>query len=209
MDVEFDIAWNYSWRLSTEQSNWDAVWVFMKFKNASRGSGEWQPGSLLNTGHTAPNGSEITTGLINTATSFNIATNPGVGVFIYRSAAGSGSVDFNDVKLRWDYEQDGVVYGDDLTYQIHAIHMVYVPDGAFYAGDNNTSTSSFKQGSADNDPWYITSESAITTSSGSAEYYDATGYTIPAAFPKGYGKFYLMRHEITQEQWRDFFNSLP
>lgn len=87
--------------------------------------------------------------------------------------------------------------------------MVYVPDGAFYAGDNNTSTSSFKQGSADNDPWYITSESEIITSSGSAEYYDATGYTIPAAFPKGYGKFYLMRHEITQEQWRDFFNSLP
>ena len=88
--------------------------------------------------------------------------------------------------------------------------MLYVPTGAFFAGDNATSTASFRQGSSDTDPWYIGSESAITTGaqagsgtgigetnseyryvsqSNSGE--DATGavFTIPAEFPKGYQKW--------------------
>jgi formylglycine-generating enzyme required for sulfatase activity len=110
--------------------------------------------------------------------------------------------------------------------------MVYVPQGAFYAGDNAASSAAFKQGSSDNDPWYIGSESAISVTNstgtaggtgneptGSVYYYttdnssndDATGaaFSIPAEFPKGYKAFYVMRYEVTQEQWRDFFNSLP
>ena len=84
--------------------------------------------------------------------------------------------------------------------------MVYVPDGAFFAGDNATSTASFQQGSSDTGPWYIGSEGAITigaqagTGTGfgetNAEYRyvsmggageDSTGatFTIPATFPKG------------------------
>ena len=98
-----------------------------------------------------------------------------------------------------------------------------------YPGDNATSNSSFKQGSSDNDPWYIGSEAAITTAniagSGTgtaetaAEYYyvtdfyandDATGaaFTIPADFPKGYQAYYMMKGEISQGQWVAFFNTL-
>jgi formylglycine-generating enzyme required for sulfatase activity len=38
----------------------------------------------------------------------------------------------------------------------------------------------------------------------------ATGavFTIPAAFPKGYQKFYIMKGEISQYQWVSFFNTL-
>jgi formylglycine-generating enzyme required for sulfatase activity len=38
----------------------------------------------------------------------------------------------------------------------------------------------------------------------------ATGavFTIPAAFPKGYQKFYMMKGEISQGQWVAFFNTL-
>ena len=108
--------------------------------------------------------------------------------------------------------------------------MVYIPQGGFFAGDNATSTSAFRQGSSDNDPWWIESEAAIsvTNSAGSgtgvrpekaAEYYyvsggnvgeDATGaaFTIPAAFPKGYQGFYMMKGEISQAQWVNFFNTL-
>ena len=216
MALKFNIGWNYSWRLNTGAANWDAMWVFIKFR---KNGGDWQHASLMNTGHTAPAGATISVGLKDPSSSFNIATNPGVGAFIYRSGVGLGTVSFNDVKLVWDYSQDGVAAGDSLEFNINAIHMVYVPSGAFYAGDNATSTSSFKQGSSDNDPWYVSSESAIVTtnSAGSgtgtggtnAEYYDASGYTIPGGFPKGYQAFYSMRYEISQEQWRNFFNSLP
>jgi formylglycine-generating enzyme required for sulfatase activity len=229
MAVSFDLSWNYSWRLSSGISNWDAMWVFVKFR---KNGGNWQHASLSNTGHTAPSGSTIDIGLKDPASAYNISTNPGVGAFIYKSSAGFGTNTFNDIKLIWNYSQDGVSQGDSLDIQLQSVHMVYVPQGAFYAGDNGASMSSFQQGSSDNDPWYIGSESAIsvtnTTGSaggtgneqtGSVYYYttdsgandDATGaaFTIPAAFPKGYKAFYVMRYELTQEQWRDFFNSLP
>jgi formylglycine-generating enzyme required for sulfatase activity len=110
--------------------------------------------------------------------------------------------------------------------------MVYVPQGAFYAGDFDSSNAAFKQGSSDTDPWYIGGEAqmSVTNSSGTAGgsgnegtearyYYSSAGntgeaatgstFTIDAAYPKGYNGFYTMRHEITQEQWRSFFNTLP
>ena len=64
---------------------------------------------------------------------------------------------------------------------------------------SGTTTNAFRQGSSDNDPWYIGSEDALTAtnsagtgtglSTTAAEYYDpiaTAGYTLPAAFPKGY-----------------------
>jgi formylglycine-generating enzyme required for sulfatase activity len=118
---------------------------------------------------------------------------------------------------------------DTIDIRIFAIEMAYVPTGAFFAGDNATSTASFRQGSSDTDPWYIGSESAITTGtqagSGTgigetnSEYRyvsnsnggeDTTGsaFTIPSEFPKGYQKFYIMKGEISQSQWVAFFNTL-
>jgi formylglycine-generating enzyme required for sulfatase activity len=190
--------------------------VFVKFQ---KNGGEWQHASLMNSGHTAPPGSTISVGLIDQSAPFNIASNPAVGAFIYRDADGSGTNVFNGVKLRWNYANDGVSQGDSINFQVHTIHMVYIPQEGFFVGDNATSTASFKQGSTDDDPWHIGSEQQIVTtnSAGSGtgigatnlEYYDPSGYTIPAAFPKGFQPFYLMRYEITQEQWRNFFNNLP
>jgi formylglycine-generating enzyme required for sulfatase activity len=216
MAIEFNISWNYSWRLSTGPSNWDAMWVFVKYR---RNAGEWAHASLMNTGHTVPTGATMDMGLRTIGSPFNIATNPVVGVFIYKNAAGYGPNNFTGTRLIWNYAQDGVLTGDRVEFQVQAIHMVHIPSAAFYAGDNNNSTSSFRQGSSDNDPWYIGGEGAITTAniagSGTgvaptaAQYYDATGYTIPAAFPKGHAAFYMMRHELNQEQWVKFFNTLP
>ena len=213
MAVRFNILWNYSWRRSSP-TNWDAMWVFIKYR---RNGGNWAHASLMNTGHTAPAGSTISVGLRNPTAAFNIASNPGAGVFIHKSADGFGTNNFVGLKLVWNYVQDGMSLGDSLDFQVHAVHMVYVPSGAFYAGDNATSASSFRQGVSDNDPWYIGSEGSMTVSSASAGsasptalvYYDSTSYTLPAAFPKGHDAFYMMRHEITQEQWRSFFNTLP
>jgi hypothetical protein len=199
MAVKFDISWNYSWRQSNLPGNWDAMWVFVKFR---KNKGQWQQMTFTDTGHTAPAGATIDIGLRDPTSVYNISTNRGVGAFIYKSSNGFGSNTFNGVKLVWPYTQDGVQQGDPIDIQLHAIHMVYVPSGTFEVGDNNTSTNSFKQQSSNN-PVSISSENEITV------YEGATAYTVPAAFPKGHNDFYIMRHELNQEQWRNFFNSLP
>src|SRR5579859_7102110 len=33
--VTFNIAWDHSWRISATPSNWDAAWVFVKFRDCS------------------------------------------------------------------------------------------------------------------------------------------------------------------------------
>jgi len=48
--VEFDVSWDNSWRTSSGPSNWEAAWVFVKFR---LGTGPWQHASLNNTGHVA------------------------------------------------------------------------------------------------------------------------------------------------------------
>jgi hypothetical protein len=95
--------------------------------------------------------------------------------------------------------------------------MVYIPAGSFYAGDNATSTQAFREKeTTDNDPWLISSENAVTTTSGTSGnyYYPGQGnaansvFTIPAAFPKGYGAFYMAKGELSQNSWVAFFNML-
>ena len=229
MAAKFNLSWNYSWRQGSNPNNWDAMWVFIKFR---RNGGDWQHMTFTDTGHTAPAGATIDIGRRDPTSAYNLTTNRGVGAFIYKSSNGFGTNTFNGVKLVWPYTQDGVQQGDPIDIQIHAIHMVYVSEEAFYAGDVDSSNAAFKQGSSDTDPWYIGSEAemSITNSTGTASgsgnegtetryYYtsanntgeDATGsaFTIPASYPKGYNDFYIMRHELNQEQWRDFFNTLP
>jgi hypothetical protein len=90
--INFDISWSNSWR-STDPgapapNNWDAAWVFVKFR---KNGGNWAHASLTDTGHTVPSGASLDVGLVDTSAAFNIATNPGVGVFVYRSADGTGT----------------------------------------------------------------------------------------------------------------------
>jgi formylglycine-generating enzyme required for sulfatase activity len=218
-EVEFDITWSNSWRTLAvnEPHNWDAAWVFCKIR---RNDGDWTHLKLDTTGHTIPSTPQaITTslGLVDTGSAHNASTNPVVGIFMYRTNDGFGTFTANDVRLRWNYADNGASSGDVIDIRVYAIEMVYIPEGAFYAGDNATSWYAFRQKeTGDNDPWYITSENAITTTSGgTGDYYypgpgDAAGsvFEIPAAFPKGYGAFYMMKGEFSQSQWVRFFNLL-
>jgi len=224
--VTFNVSWDASWRNATVIGNWDAAWVFVKFRTTTGGTlGDWKHASLNNTGHSVPSGATLTTGLVDTSSAFNIASNPAVGVFIHRSADGAGTFTANNVSLSWNYSQDGVTGSDTVEIRVFAIEMVYIPQAAFFAGDNATSSYSLRQGSSDNDPWYIGSENAITTANAAgtgtnqaetaAEYYYPGPYlpvgwslSIAAAFPKGYQSFYMMKGEISQGQWVAFFNTL-
>ena len=85
--VQFDINWSNSWRVSTGPNNWDAAWVFVKYRvegGAGCTPGNWQHATLHSTGHaiTTDNG---TTGTIT-------PSEDGKGVFMYRSGVGSGAI---------------------------------------------------------------------------------------------------------------------
>lgn len=143
----------------------------------------------------------------------------GKGAFIYRDADGSGSVNFENLQLRWNYAMDGLNNTDSVEICVFGIEMVYVPQGSFYVGDGNSSSSGqFIQGTTTDTPFHITSEGEITinntatselwgTSTGGANQIGAVG-SLPAAFPKGYNAFYAMKYAITQKQYRDFLNKL-
>jgi formylglycine-generating enzyme required for sulfatase activity len=156
-------------------------------------------------------------GLVDTGSAHDASTNPAVGIFIYRTNDGFGTVTANDLRLKWSYADNGASSGDVIDIRVVGVEMVYIPEGSFYAGDNATSTSAFREKeTTDNDPWLISSENAITTTSGTSGnyYYPGQGdaansvFTIPAAFPKGYGAIYMAKGELSQSSWVAFFNML-
>jgi formylglycine-generating enzyme required for sulfatase activity len=220
-EVEFDLAWDNSWRSTTEPYNWDAVWVFAKIR---RNGGDWTHLNLKSTGHTIPQSPQALTtalGLVDTGAAYNASTNPYVGIFVYRTNDGFGTVTANDMRLRWNYSDNGASSGDVVEIRVVGVEMVYIPQGAFYAGDNATSANAFREKSTgDNDPWYISSENAITTTATTTGnyYYPGDGvgfgdaansvFTIPADFPKGFGAFYMAKGELSQAAYAAFFNML-
>ncbi|MEM8891151.1 MAG: SUMF1/EgtB/PvdO family nonheme iron enzyme [Bacteroidota bacterium] len=207
--VEFDLSWENSWRTSTFESNYDAAWVFVKF--TPKNQQEWTHATLhyvngTNDGHLAPSGATINT------------TSDGVGVFIYRDSDGIGNVNYQNVRLRWDYGTNGVADDEVLEISVFAVEMVYVPQGAFYAGDGQQDFGQFEAGNS-GQPFQITSEAAITlggTNLNNMSNNDAinmlndddfnytTTQTLPADFPKGYDAFYCMKYEGSQQQYADF-----
>lgn len=204
--IMMNVRWDNSWRTSTYESNHDAVWVFAKYRLLWQ-EGVWQHATINVTGSAVPTGAAVT------------VPADGKGAFIYRDADGSGSVNFENLQLRWNYGVDGLSNTDSVEICVFGIEMVYVPQSSFYVGDGNSSSSGqFIQGTTTHTPFQVTTEGEITignaatsqlwgTSTGGTNQIGAAG-SLPAAFPKGYNAFYTMKHTITQRQYRDFLNKL-
>jgi formylglycine-generating enzyme required for sulfatase activity len=210
--VKFDLSWENSWRNdSAPPFNWDAAWVFIKYKNLS---GEWHHATLNNTGHSVPDSAMLQ------------CPADCKGVFVYRRYDGHGYVSWTDVSLRWNYGSDLIPDDASLEISVFAIEMVYVPQGDFYIGDGNGSTQS-------SNAFYMTSDYyrpakisdtyiRVNAEAGSQwDYFlhigiDGDGgidttqdQTIDnSLYPTGYKAFYTMKYEMSQEQYRDFLNSL-
>jgi len=231
--VQFDISWDNSWRTSTAESNWDAAWVFVKYRIAvsNGGDGLWHHASLNDAGHTAPSGtpagSTVTPGLLDPYTAFNAATNPGLGAFIYRSADGNGTNTWTGAKLRWNYGANGISDANAglAEIRVFAIEMVYVPQGSFYVGTgaNPAEVSTFTAAnntSGASVPFQITStaptiqgnnagsSSANLSARGALDLTGTTTANLATGFPTGYSAFYCMKYEISQQGYVDFLNSL-
>lgn len=205
--VEFDISWDNSWRTDDlngdDVENWDAAWLFVKYKKSD---GTWHHATLNTTE------SNHSTGTAGSNVEFH-APDDGKGVFFYRSGNGTGSFSSTGVKLRWEYGTDGISYNinsEISRVEVFGIEMVYVPEGSFNIGSGGDEWGHFYTYGGNN-AYEITSEGAITTGTTSGNLW-AGGYigagTIPADFPKGYAAFYCMKYEITQEQYVKFLNTL-
>lgn len=213
VNVEFDISWDNSWRTDNLNgdgvTNWDAAWIFIKYKSSA--DGKWRH-ATLNT-----NVQNHTTG---TGTSSTIAPrSDGKGIFLYRSGNSSGTFSVTDMQLRWETGIDGLSYNlnnEVASVMVFAIEMVYVPQGSFYIGSGGDETDHFYTYPETSSKYQITSEDAIPvgTTNGYMFYTDTYGSggdrigPIPGTFPKGYNDFYCMKYEITQEQYVAFLNTL-
>jgi formylglycine-generating enzyme required for sulfatase activity len=207
--IEFDVSWENSWRITAAPANWDAVWIFAKFR--PRIGGEWKHCSLnwvdgtgAADGHTVPSGAVIS--------SAQDAAGISRGVFMYASGITGGNVNYTDARLRWNYGADGLGDADSVEISVFAIEMVYVPEGSFWVGTGNTGD--FYKSPTVTDPYKIISEDTIRSgvNAGNLRWLSTTSQPtaiIPAAFPKGFRAFYCMKYELTQDMWVAFLNHIP
>jgi formylglycine-generating enzyme required for sulfatase activity len=219
--IEFDLTWENSWRTSASPNNWDAAWVFIKFKTV--GGSTWNHVYLAPSGHntspTTPSTSySVQVGLVDESIAHNATTNPAVGAFIYRSADGTGTFTAQDIRLKWFYRNNNVGDNDIIDVDVYAIEMVYVPDGAFWVGNNGSSTNAslafYTSGGTSS--YNVITEGSIAAGTAGANagslvipgYDGGANMTIPAAFPKGFKGFYCMKYEASQQHWVDFLNTL-
>ncbi len=146
--------------LLTYESNYDAAWIFIKYRRLS--GGPWLHATLNYVNGTAD-------GHIKAASSDVNTTPDGKGVFVFRANTSPtnfiGAASYSNMQLRWNYGVDGLTDVELVEISVQAIEMVFVPSGAFYLGASYTPSNDnpfrFQDG-ATNAPFYVTSENALT-----------------------------------------------
>ncbi len=184
--IKFDLSWENSWRSNT-LNNWDAAWVFFKYKHVN---GDWVHIFLTNSGNIIPAGY---------AASFGTTNTENMGVFLYRSVAGFGNNTLTDVELGIPAEQASGIH--DI--KAFALEMVYVPGGAFYVGDGVSTNSYF----------YLSQPGYVNSSNGVLYVNEPFGGglglgVLQVNYPRGFNAFYCMKYELSQGGYRDFLNTL-
>ena len=196
--ITFNISWENSWRVSVAPNNHDAVWLFLKRRDCA--SGQWSHVDLSSVvgDHT------VAAPLEAYIDGKDLAGTK--GLFLRRSADGTGNISSTVVSLRMAAMPLG-----EYDFRIFGIEMVQIPQGSFQLGDGNISAGSFKKGNS-NDPYVVTSEGAIASSTSAANIYTSSSVyrplSMPANYPKGFAEMYCMKHEISQAQYVDFVNLL-
>ncbi len=224
--VTFDLSWDNSWRAKWEEpseknvtgkpltlESWDAAWVFVKVLTDTNAKNNFWRHATLDTDasrHQVPAGAALDVGLDNSGAN-------GVGVFIYRDTPGSGPVAFRNVRLSWMHDADEAS-GKDVQLRVHAIPMVYVPQGPFkskgpwghpltsISNSDTTKAGGYRVGQAVATahfwgPEHVARLMRVRLEAGTAPKH--------AAWPNGYKAFYCMKYSITQGQYADFLNALP
>ena len=177
--LSFEVKWEHGWK---SKVNHDAVWVFIKAKEHQN----WKSVPVLSV-----NAGSVLKGETGKSN---------VGFMLSRINEGSGNIDNQKII---------VTLKENLTdeinaIQVHGIEMVYIPQGSFYVGDGVSNST--LQRNPSGTPFYIQSEESINGLQSKDQYSPAIN--IPATFPKGFHPFYMMKYEISQEQYAAFLNDL-
>jgi hypothetical protein len=215
-NIKFDIGWENSWRTSTTvPGNWDACWVFAKYRVAG---GPWHHCTLS---------TNINEYYFPSASMITPATDA-KGFFIYRSQDGNGNNNWTEIKFLWKYGLDGVNDDAEVEVKLFAIEMVYITQGDFYIGDGNgTNESTYAFHVTDNlalqinttmvpnikvDSWSTYDDASLKSGIGikgdGGLDNDNDGTIDNAYWPTGYRPFYIMKYETSQEQYTEFLNTL-
>jgi formylglycine-generating enzyme required for sulfatase activity len=185
----FDLNWDNSWRTNAI-NNWDAAWVFFKYKEA----GIWKHLDLTGNNITLPSGFTYT------------VPSDNKGIFIYRNAVGTGSSVLNACEVGVQPKMG--------TYDLKAfgIEMVYIPASSFYVGDGSASSDHRYSSGGTGNPYLITTGNGYSIYMGNTYTYELNDPWSNGSFgynyPTGYDAMYCMKYEVTQGAYRDFLNCL-
>ena len=207
--IKFDVSWDNSWRVTSAPSNFDAAWVFIKYRLKS--SSVWNHATLHYNGHTSPTGGSLY-GAQDVEIPATSATFYSYGEMLFSSSLlTQGAVNYTDIELRWDYGIDGLVDTNTVEIAVCAIEMVYINTGSFYVGSGGSESSAFYTNPNTSTPYQITSDDYIQMFQNSG-YLNYAGQTldllIEPNYPEGYYGFFCMKYEISQGQYTDFLNKL-
>lgn len=215
--VQFNISWDNAWK---DDINVDGVWVFGKFQAAD---GTWKHVNMKSISAAAFDHTD------RAPVAFSTGDGPDLGLWVPEGMKGAflfktkgkGNVVSRNVQLVWDYAKDGV---DDAAVfkakiRVFGFEMVHVPQDKHYVGDpkgpNGPDNAFYTY--PDNGAYLIASEDPILVDMVDGSLYcdqdnprsrDAVPFTIPAEFPKGYKDFWIMKYELTSQQFVDFLNTL-
>lgn len=195
--IQFTIQWDNSWRVTSGPTNWDAVWLFVKYQDCSTNLWKHVDLSTVVSNHTVTGGQlEILT------------VADAKGVFVRLNAPGNGNVSSATVTLKFNTLVDA-----GFNYQVFGIEMVNVPQGDFYIGDGTRGSNQW--GFSDVNPYpakLITNNIQNVTGLGAAANYQFNSWgstgALGTSFPLGWNSFYCMKYEISQEQYTAFLNTL-
>ena len=209
--VVFDLTWHNAWHNARSH---DAAWVFLKLVYGGQG---------LRHVKLMPDGYRVLDipGVEAPSAQVDMASDS-TGFFIYPAQPYRG-----DVQWRLSVQLDPALYNPrrdgQAQLQVFGIEMVYVPEGPFTLGDPDTTAlnfGAFYLSGPDGAPdglVQITSEAAFPVGpepgaldyrSRQPQYQGDRQGPVPAAFPKGFQAFYVMKYEITQGQYAAFLNTL-
>ena len=193
----FDIEWSNSWRY--KDVNHDAAWVFFKARPESDGA--WRHVKLAQSG-VNPEGCDTGDG----ASVEIFVPEDRAGLFVRRLFDGAGAISVRDIQAVCDLAASGLEKGGEVRARGFGVEMVYVPDGAFWAGNaGGVIGDSFRDARDEN------AAARIDSSDGRDLYWgpkDGTKVSLPAAYPNGFAAFYCMKYELTEGFYSDFLNTL-
>jgi formylglycine-generating enzyme required for sulfatase activity len=220
-EVEFDLGWEHSWRTTSGPANWDAAWVFIKYRlpdDTGKPSGNWRHAAL------SPSSDRYRIKNDNPIPPAFAPSPDGKGVFIFRGKDGQGEISWQGVILPWDIAADKIPLNTKPEVRIFALEMVYVPEGPFFAGDG-ISPGRIHAGGDPKAPFQVTqnppklanepeglwvdgSISRLPAGQPAPAPWDNPSGFLPAEFPTGYRAFYIMKYEISQGLYADYLNTL-